>query len=118
YGSKRKTVKVDDEQGQHSNLNAGRNENRGYGIAQESLNVPPIELSRDRRLEEFVVDVRTRHIRAPFAIAPEQRFRQALKPTRTIRRIWRSRCWPPRTDALHSCEQGHCDQNNRQHGDE
>src|SRR2546425_8932101 len=40
-GSKRKTVKVDDEKRQHSNLNAGRNDDRGQRVAQEFLNMPP-----------------------------------------------------------------------------
>ena len=71
YRSKRKTVKVDDEQRQHSNLNAGRHDDRGQRIAQESLNVPSFEFGRNWSLEESIADVRARHIRAPLSIMPE-----------------------------------------------
>ena len=70
-GSKRKTVKVDDEQRQHSNLNAGRHDDCGQRIAQESLNVPSFEFGRNWSLEESIADVRARHIRAPLSIMPE-----------------------------------------------
>ena len=111
-------MEVDDEKRQHSHLNAGRNDDRGQRVAQEFLNMPPLEIGRDRRLEEFVADVGARHVCAPFAVIPKQRFRKSPKPARAIRRIWRPRRRPPGTDTLHSCQQRHCDQNDRQHGNE
>ena len=68
-------MEVDDEQRQHSNLNAGRDYYRSQGIARESLKVPPIELGGNRRFEEFVAYIGARHVRTPLAVIPKQRFR-------------------------------------------